>query len=154
MQYTLKEITIVWHLYGGSDFSPAPKASSSSPHSSSPSPGSSPMFGRRLSRDSLPLTSQVLGRRRSNSGGHSPSTGRRRLPDPVAIKGARRSAAGGRGSGPADWRLAGGPGRDHNVLMEIELDKVCSERRKLKSPFRHAFQNLSIRAENAPRPYR
>lgn len=25
---------------------------------------------------------------------------------------------------PSDWRVAGGPGRDHSVLMELELDKV------------------------------
>ena len=32
-----------------------------------------------------------------------------------------RSGGGGRGGG---WRTAGGPGRDHSVLMEVEVDKV------------------------------
>ena len=42
--------------------------------------------------------------------------------------GKRRKAAGGSGGGgkraPSDWRVAGGPGRDHSVLIELELDKV------------------------------
>ncbi len=137
MQYTLKEITVIWHLYGGSDFSPPRQpSSSSSPLSSSSSPASSPMVGRRSSKDNMPVASQILGRRRSNSGGGgqstSPGTGRkhaylmnsqgRRLADPVAIK---KAVPGGRGSGPVDWKLAGGSGRDHSVLMEVELDKVC-----------------------------
>ena len=43
--------------------------------------------------------------------------------------GKRRKVIGGGGGGgkraPSDWRVAGGPGRDHSVLIELELDKVC-----------------------------
>ena len=41
--------------------------------------------------------------------------------------GKRRSGSGGGGgkrAAPSDWRVAGGPGRDHSVLIELELDKV------------------------------
>ena len=33
---------------------------------------------------------------------------------------------GKRPGGTQDWKTAGGPGRDHNILMELELDKVTS----------------------------
>ena len=42
--------------------------------------------------------------------------------------GKRKKAGIGGGVGgkraPSDWRVAGGPGRDHSVLIELELDKV------------------------------
>lgn len=109
-------------------------ASSSSSHSS---PSSSPIVGRSSSKDGAPMTAYILRRRRNSGRGQSssPTPGRRypspsstqgrRLGDPIVIKGTKRSALGGRGGVPVDWKQAGGPGRDHNVLMEIELDKVC-----------------------------
>lgn len=33
---------------------------------------------------------------------------------------------GKRPGGTQEWKTAGGPGRDHNILMELELDKVTS----------------------------
>ena len=39
--------------------------------------------------------------------------------------GKRKKVVGGGGKrAPSDWRVAGGPGRDHSVLIELELDKV------------------------------
>ena len=89
--YTLRELTITWHLYGGSDFS------SSSSSSSFPS---------------------------SVAEKH-----------PVAVKmgaaaGVKHSVLSGRGGGREGRRRdveegrQGGPGRDRDVLMEIELNKV------------------------------
>ena len=138
MQYTLKEITVVWHMYGGRDFSLPPKSSATS------SPGSSPLNARRLPRDrghNNPSRTRTTSGGGSGSGssnvrlypsGQSPAAGRKHLQ-----RGAK-SSVGGHASGDAsklakgtrvkgsvgDWKATGGPGRDHAVLMEIELDKV------------------------------
>ena len=34
----------------------------------------------------------------------------------------KRPSSGGRGG----WSVAGGAGRDHSALMEVEVDKVCN----------------------------
>ena len=38
----------------------------------------------------------------------------------------RKVTGGKRPGGTPEWKTAGGPGRDHNILMELELDKVTS----------------------------
>jgi hypothetical protein len=38
--------------------------------------------------------------------------------------GNKRRSGGSKRATPSDWRVAGGPGRDHSVLIELELDKV------------------------------
>ena len=140
MQYTLKEITVVWHLYGGGDFSLPPQSSAAS------SPGSSPLNVKRLPRDggyghSPPLRIRTTSGGGSGSNGRAYSTGKSPVAGKKHQRGSKSSAGGayisgdaaklakgmkGRGSG-GDWKAAGGPGRDHTVLMEIELDKVCRE---------------------------
>ena len=83
-QYTLKEMTIVWHLYGGRDFADSASADST--------PASSLLSGRQ---------SSVSSRKEGQQGGRS-------------------------GVGRVPRKLGGGPGRDHTVLVEVELDKVRS----------------------------
>ncbi len=80
-------MTIVWHLYGGSDFSP-------------PSP-----------------STQYTQRSRSGSGASS-AVGRKYSSSPGADF-VKVPPVGGR-----DKKIAGGPGRRHDVLIELELDKV------------------------------
>ena len=83
-QYTLKEMSVVWHLYGGRDFSP-------------PQP---------------PKSSGGLGKGRESQ---------RRTGLKYWDKKQAMCVHG------TAWKLGGGPGRDHMVLVEMELDKV-SER--------------------------
>ncbi|XP_064403938.1 autophagy-related protein 2 homolog B-like isoform X2 [Halichondria panicea] len=83
-QFTLREMTIVWHLYGGSDFSPPTPPTQRSRSGS----GASPALGRKYSS--------------------SPGADFVKVP-PV----------GGR-----DRKIAGGPGRRHDILVELELDKL------------------------------
>ena len=137
MQYTLKEITVVWHLYGGRDFSLPPQSSVSS------SPGSSPLNARRLPSDRGHKPSRT--RTASGGGSGSGSSNMRLYPtasqSPVGgrkhQRGSKSSVGGHAGADASklakgtkvkgsagDWKAAGGPGRDHAVLMEIELDKV------------------------------
>ena len=135
MQYTLKEISVIWHLYGGRDFGP-------SPPERRPSPGSSPLSMRRGSKDSTPgfPSPQPVRTRASSSAssvyssGASPMGGRKYSSSPSLgvvngsnfklMKG-KKMPGGGRGRSSIEWKAAGGPGRDHSILMEIELDKVC-----------------------------
>lgn len=60
---------------------------------------------------------------RTNSAEVSPRSGR-----DSSSSGKKKKVVGGGGGGgkraPSDWRVAGGPGRDHSVLIELELDKV------------------------------
>ena len=77
--YSLRELTIVWHLYGGKDFS-------------LPSP--------------LPSSSSYKQRKHKTTFGMSEVSEERKL------------------SSQKDWKRKGGPGRNHDVLMEIELNKV------------------------------
>lgn len=136
-QYTLKEITVVWHLYGGRDFGPPPHDSSSS----TPSPGSSPLIIRRGSKDGsrpvTPIRTSGTNGARGLGSGTSPVTPRKYSTSPkssspfVAFGGVsktkgRRVAGGKKPGGTQDWKTAGGPGRDHDILMELELDKVTS----------------------------
>ncbi|GCC39309.1 hypothetical protein chiPu_0023210, partial [Chiloscyllium punctatum] len=76
----LREISIVWHLYGGKDFGPL---------------------------------------RPSSGHGHSP----RMRPVSVSARGSpSRSAFPNRPQNT--WRTQGGSGRNHEILMEIQLTKV------------------------------
>ena len=54
----------------------------------------------------------------------SPRAGRDHSGSGNGGNGKRRSGGGGKRAAPSDWRVAGGPGRDHSVLIELELDKV------------------------------
>ena len=57
----------------------------------------------------------------SYSSSSSPRSGQGRNGG-TGSSGNRRRNGGKRA--PSDWRVAGGPGRDHSVLIELELDKV------------------------------
>ena len=128
---------MVWHLYGGRDFGPPPHDSSSS----TPSPGSSPLIIRRGSKDGsrpvTPIRSSGTNGSRGLGSGASPITPRKYSTSPKSssptvvfggvskVKG-RKVTGGKRPGGTQEWKTAGGPGRDHNILMELELDKVTS----------------------------
>lgn len=56
---------------------------------------------------------------KSTGGGSSAAVG-----VPIAGSKGRKRPGSGRGHSALDWRVRGGPGRDHSVLMEMELDKV------------------------------
>lgn len=132
MQYTLKEMTVIWHLYGGRDFGPA-KDHSSSPSSASSSPASSPYNTKKQFKDTTHMfgSGQTV---RSRTNGSSSiggfGKGKSRSEKISSVK----RTNGGKGS-PSDWKTAGGPGRDHNVLVELELDKVSVRREEMRKRF-------------------
>ena len=118
LQYTLKELTIVWHLYGGHDFSPTH-------HPPSP-PGASPGVPRRNTNSS---SSSSTHQPSSFSGhGNNPAQQSSAPYQGVKVQGGHGSGGGRKapagGGGWKGWNLAGGPGRDHSVHVEVEVDKV------------------------------
>ncbi|XP_074651009.1 autophagy-related protein 2 homolog B-like [Tubulanus polymorphus] len=82
-RYTLREMSLVWHLYGGKDFSDVDRKNEKSKVN---------MYGttRVTYGKSTPITTQ------RDSGGF----------------------------GKLAWQARGGPDRDHNVLMELQMNKV------------------------------
>lgn len=85
MIYSLREITLVWHLYGGKDFSSSP-------------------FPSLSRRPPITASNNIVSSSKSKKG----SINKKNL----SLK--RQQ----------DWKLCGGVERDHNVLVEIELNKV------------------------------
>ena len=100
-------MTIVWHLYGGTDFSPP--AHSTPPLKHTP-PTQRARSGSGSSNDWKKPVSPAFQRKYSSSPGS----------DFVKVP-----AMGGMARG-LDWKTVGGPGRQHDVLVEVELDKVCT----------------------------
>ena len=98
VQYTLKEMTVIWHLYGGRDFVLPSSAGKKPGH------GSRNRGGTVDKKAGLPSTAAW---RQS----------RARL--------GNRYGLDLRGS---LWKVGGGPDRDHSVLVEVELDKVRNSR--------------------------
>lgn len=110
-QFTLKEMTIIWHLYGGTDFS-------SPTHSTPPHKHTPPsQRARSGSNDWKQSASPVFQRKYSSSPGS----------DFIKVP-----AMGGVPRG-LDWKSLGGPGRQHDVLVEVELDKLRFQHEKFPS---------------------
>ena len=151
VQYTLKEMSVIWHMYGGRDFQPSDLSSPASSPTSSPrmSAKEPPQLQSPAGQPSVTHDHFYSGRTRPSGSGGITTTGRTRtsdfvstLPSPRQPSLSPRTSGGGgvggrsHGGGvggskkqpgrrqPSDWRVAGGPGRDHSVLMELELDKV------------------------------
>ena len=142
LQYTLKELTIVWHLYGGHDFPTHPPSSGSTPHSTTSS-GSHSNYGAPSSNSRAKTNTTAPGSIRphplssgstaatysSTSSGH-PHTLLSAAGSGMYVRGGGGGGGGGKGMGkkgsPGAKGGAGGTGRDHSVHMEVEVDKVRS----------------------------
>ncbi|XP_071501504.1 autophagy-related protein 2 homolog B-like [Diadema antillarum] len=95
MRYTLQEMTVVWHIYGGYDLQ---------------STGTTQSILRPASRTSSPAHGLDKTRQQAGSGSSSPL---RRTSDKPSHNVANMR-----------WQERGGPGRDHSVLMELQMNKV------------------------------
>ncbi|XP_032812105.2 autophagy-related protein 2 homolog B [Petromyzon marinus] len=82
-RYTLREVSVTWHLYGGRDFGPA-----------------------------LSYSTAV------HAYGHKTGGG---IPSP---RGSPHRAPSGSKPPRSSWQTHGGPARNHDVLMEVQLNKV------------------------------
>ena len=62
-------------------------------------------------------------RREGEGGGGGKTSAAAAAAAAIAGRGRKAKQRGVRG-GSREWKTAGGPGRDHRVLMEVELEKV------------------------------
>jgi len=136
--YTLKDMSLVWYLYGGSDFSkssttPSP-VSSSGEHSSSPATKHRDFHPRQdapLSTSPVPQPASL--KLYSTSPARSPVFPRRQLNNGSKHKRSSSSNSSEAMSSKKlahknkmlSWKIAGGPERDHDTVMEIHINKVC-----------------------------
>ncbi|XP_008558251.1 autophagy-related protein 2 homolog B [Microplitis demolitor] len=105
LRYTLCEMTLVWHMYGGKDFgNPHQVVKKKNVTIDDP--------GYRFD-NSVPVRSRsaVVGFSKMN-------------PHEVKFGSAPNSPCGKTKSSSKDWYTQGGPGRQHDVLMELQLNKV------------------------------
>ncbi|KAK7872956.1 hypothetical protein R5R35_004266 [Gryllus longicercus] len=128
LRYTLREMTVIWHMYGGHDFGPASgpgaaagadeqrvpesKSCPSSPPFSSPR--SSPSTGLRP-RGSVSFSKSTPTEVHFAYHYPAPHSPRANSPQQPLLQPAQV---------PLSWQAQGGPGRQHDVLMELQLNKV------------------------------
>lgn len=125
--YTLKDMNVVWYLYGGSDFqkssTPSP-ASSSSDHSTSPATKHKDIRSRQEAPSSGSPTSQHINPRSPprSTGSHLNSNSRyKRTSNTSDTVHYKKKAHKGR---MFNWKVAGGPDRNHDIVMELHINKV------------------------------
>uniref|UniRef100_A0A8D8U0S0 Autophagy-related protein 2 n=3 Tax=Cacopsylla melanoneura TaxID=428564 RepID=A0A8D8U0S0_9HEMI len=117
-RYTLRETTIVWHIYGGSDFA------EEAVHGGSSVP-TSPGRGRGNSIDTMSVcfsTGRLSGVKEISF-----SPRRESLDSVGSLKfGSSPSHSLGEGLGgvPSRWQNRGGPCRQHHVKMQLQLSKL------------------------------
>ncbi|XP_015584958.1 autophagy-related protein 2 homolog B [Cephus cinctus] len=106
LRYTLCEMTLVWHMYGGKDFG--------SPQSATKKHVTIDDSGQRYNTG-------MQGRSRSAIGdvGFSKSA-----PNEVRFGSVPNSPRAKTRESSTDWQVLGGPGRQQDVLMEFQLNKV------------------------------
>lgn len=134
IQYTLKELTIVWHLYGGHDFALLSSSSSpsSSPHTltTTSSSGTTSRQNSTISSTEQPPNSATYNSSRSGHIAAQPSLTRGSSSQGYNSRSSSGSVHAGRkgtgkgGRSQSGWSFRGGTGRDHTVHMEVEVDKV------------------------------
>ncbi|KAI5741739.1 hypothetical protein M8J76_016678 [Diaphorina citri] len=113
-RYTLRETTIIWSLYGGSDFAEEPASCPSSP-------------GCRLMRSSLDSTATVAFANHRLSGVKEISfSPRRESLDSIGSSPSKQHSMGHTTSCniPLRWQDKGGVCRQHDVKMQLQLNKL------------------------------
>nr|XP_012226127.1 PREDICTED: autophagy-related protein 2 homolog B isoform X1 [Linepithema humile] len=105
LKYTLCEMTLIWHMYGGNDFD-----------------SSQPQSGKHVTIGDNVRGNIAHGRSRSAIGavGFNKSS-----PNEIHFGSVPNSPRATKGNESLiDWHTLGGPGRRHDVLMELQLSKV------------------------------
>ena len=129
--YTLKDMNVIWHLYGGSDFQ---KSSTPSPVSSSSDNSSSPAMKHREfhPRQDVPsadsptsLSKPHINPRTSPHSSRSHlNNNNSRYKRPSNISDSTHYKKKTHKGKMLNWKVAGGPDRNHDVVMEIHINKV------------------------------
>ncbi|XP_053986087.1 autophagy-related protein 2 homolog B isoform X1 [Hylaeus volcanicus] len=106
LRYTLCEMTLIWHMYGGRDFESSP-----------------PTIKKHVSiNDNKNLPNATI-QERSRSPWYDGVSFNESNMNEVHF-GSIPNSPRGKSKETSEWHTLGGPGRRHDVLMEIELTKV------------------------------
>ena len=120
--YTLKDMNVVWYLYGGSDFQ---KSSTPSPVCSSGDHSTSPAMKHKEfhPRQDVPSTSSPTSQSKTHprSSPHSTRSHSSRYKRTSESMHCKKKTHKGR---MLNWKVAGDPDRNHDVVMEIHINKV------------------------------
>ncbi|VVC35435.1 Vacuolar protein sorting-associated protein 13, N-terminal domain,Vacuolar protein sorting-associated [Cinara cedri] len=114
VRYTLREMTLIWHIYGGTDFSPKTAHNELTKHvnivsETNSCPTSPNTLRPSLSRYYSQTNINSQKNPNSNKGSAKISQARTRFCCSVL---------------PTSWQAKGGAGRQHHVLMQLQLNKV------------------------------
>ncbi|XP_012255190.2 autophagy-related protein 2 homolog A [Athalia rosae] len=109
LRYTLCEMTLVWHMYGGKDFGGSSLSSKKNV---------------RIDEGSHRIGSSVQGRSRSAVGGVGGVGFSKATPNEVRFGSVPNSPRVKTRELSSDWQSIGGPGRQRDILMELQLNKV------------------------------
>ncbi|KAF6217295.1 hypothetical protein GE061_001649 [Apolygus lucorum] len=109
-KYALSDMNVVWHMYGGKDFAPKNQTKKNvkfekrESSSAGASPANKPKNGKRT--DNLLEACYTAGKLKESC--RISAKSKSKLPK----------------AGSAQWITAGGPNRKHDVLMELQFNKV------------------------------
>lgn len=106
LRYTLCEMNLIWHIYGGKDFG-----------------NPQPPVKKHVTIDEVSQRYNAMnqGRSRSVIGGVGFN---KNSPNEVRFGSVPNSPRARTRESPSDWWCLGGPGRDEKLLMELQLHKV------------------------------
>ncbi|KAK3878072.1 hypothetical protein Pcinc_017284 [Petrolisthes cinctipes] len=122
LKYTLQELTVVWHIYGGSDFKADPVPAGKVRHvtikdtngnSDLIHGGYSPNTPNQMRRAKTEPCVSLRGTDVHYSSGHTSPTSFKKSPPQSPQQRAHLV-----------WQAVGGPGRRHDILLELQLSKV------------------------------
>ena len=128
--YTLKDMNVIWYLYGGNDFQ---KSSTPSPVSGSSDSNSSPAMKHREfnPRQDDPSAGSPASQLKPHINARiSPHSSRSHLNNnsrhkrPSSISDSTHYKKKTHKGKMLNWKVAGGPDRNHDVVMEIHINKV------------------------------
>ncbi|XP_046401930.1 autophagy-related protein 2 homolog B isoform X2 [Ischnura elegans] len=137
LRYALREMTLIWHLYGGHDFGVpeeegSPRRIPSRQHgkemreksSERTSVGNKVRYSRNVSNPSYGLGSGGVLYYKSGNQEKLNSDGSLSGHGPQVVLPYSSSPSKSKLQQPPTWQAKGGPGRRHNILMELQLNKV------------------------------
>ncbi|PSN53370.1 hypothetical protein C0J52_03803 [Blattella germanica] len=129
LRYTLCEMTIIWHMYGGQDFgNPVPQNRNQNAKKQvkiddnyrtgcSSCPSSPPFTGYHFARS--PSDTHISG-----TGSLITAADTSSLENRFKSRSTLFTSPKTRGRTQLSWQARGGPGRQHEMLMELQLNKV------------------------------
>lgn len=124
VRYTLCEMTITWHMYGGSDFGRAGRHTIPT----------NTMSTRHTAVEEEAEEVVYLGMSDAYRQGVSYSSG----------PGAKKGGGGGPVSGSTTWRTCGGPDRRQDVLIEFQLNRVRFSHETYPPTTKHASRQVLL----------